>query len=100
MVVVLVVLVRKLHKVVVPVVAQILHLLVQQVLQVRATQVVLVFQVQQIMVGLVAVAVALVQLGSQPLHLVVMLQAEMVALDWPQVSLALKFFTVVVAVVD
>ena len=42
---------------------------------------VLASMVQQIMAGLVAVVAALAQLGNQPLHLVVMLPPEMVALD-------------------
>jgi hypothetical protein len=54
---------------------------------------------QQIMAGLVVAVAALEQQVNQQVHQAGMRLLEMVAPDWPQVSLASKFSTVAVAVV-
>ena len=70
-----------------------------QVLPAREIQVVPALQVYQIMVGLAAAAAELDKLGNQLLHLVVMLLLVRVEMDLLQVSLALRLFMAVVAVV-
>jgi hypothetical protein len=52
------------------------------------------------MAGQAVAAAELALLGNQLLQLAAMLPPEMVVLDWLQVLLALRFFTVAAAVVD